>query len=233
MTRSPVDRFDPEAIRHWPEPLRRHLGYALEPGTALNTSLTLSMHGDIRIGRWLRFTARQSLTPDRFRWAARARLGPLTISGYDQYRDGSGAMCWHLLGRIPVLRAGGPDVTRSARGRLVAEAAVLLPAAYDRMAWTPSGPDSVVGERSVDGHSETVEVHVAGDGRVERIAMQRWGNPDGRPYGRYPFEVRFRGSYRVGGVRLPRHMVAAWPRDPGRAGSGDFFRAEIDAATLS
>jgi hypothetical protein len=45
-------------------------------------------------------------------------------------------MRWRLLGLIPVITAAGPDVTRSARGRLAGEIA-LLPTAFDSAACFP------------------------------------------------------------------------------------------------
>jgi hypothetical protein len=46
-----------------PEPARRHLTQAITPGTPLATSARLRMRGQIKIGRWLPFRARQVLDP--------------------------------------------------------------------------------------------------------------------------------------------------------------------------
>lgn len=85
--------------------------------------LELQMRGEIRVGGWRRFTARQVLTPGvGFVWAATARFFGLPVSGYDRYRAGTGEMRWRLARVLPVLTATGADVTRSAAGRLAAEA---------------------------------------------------------------------------------------------------------------
>ena len=55
------------------------------------------MHGEIRLGRRRQFIARQVLSTDGFVWAARTRLGGLTVSGFDPYARGSGECdgdCW-------------------------------------------------------------------------------------------------------------------------------------------
>jgi hypothetical protein len=45
----------------------------------------------------------------------------LSIRGFDSYTNGTGEMRWRLLGHIPFIKALGPDVTRSAIGRLASE----------------------------------------------------------------------------------------------------------------
>jgi hypothetical protein len=59
------------------------------------------------------------LTPGSgFEWTARAGG---VLSGFDRYADGRVEMRWKLFGLLPVMRAAGPDVTRSAAGRAAAE----------------------------------------------------------------------------------------------------------------
>jgi hypothetical protein len=66
-------RFDPAELAELAAPVRRHLAQAIAPGTALATSARLTMRGQIKVGRWLPFRARQVLDPHRgFVWTARA-----------------------------------------------------------------------------------------------------------------------------------------------------------------
>src|SRR5438067_4432369 len=110
-----AETFDPAAITGLPEPARRWLGHAIAPGTPLCSSVELTMHGQIRLGRWRPFTARQVLAPpDGYLWAARVRLAGLPVTGYDRLGPGAGEMRWRLLGLLPVLNESGSDVTRSA-----------------------------------------------------------------------------------------------------------------------
>jgi len=48
----------------------------------------------------------------------------------------TGEMPWRLLRLIPVMTAVGPDITRSACGRLAGEIA-LIPTAFRHATWTP------------------------------------------------------------------------------------------------
>jgi hypothetical protein len=79
-------------------------------------------HGEIKVGRWLRYEAEWALAPpDGFIWAATTHLGRVFIRGFDRYTGGSGQRRWRLFGRIPLLSAQGADVARSALGRLLGE----------------------------------------------------------------------------------------------------------------
>ena len=51
-----AETFDPAAIMGLPEPARRWLGHAIAPGTPLWSSVELTMHGQIKLGRWRPFT---------------------------------------------------------------------------------------------------------------------------------------------------------------------------------
>ncbi len=84
------------------------------------------MGGHIKIGRWLPFRARETLTPQHgFLWAARVAA---LIAGSDHYVDGSGRMDWKMVGVVRVMHADGPDVSRSGAQRAAAEA-VWVPTA--------------------------------------------------------------------------------------------------------
>ena len=75
-----AETFDPGAIMGLPEPARQWLGHAIAPGTPLWSSVELTMHGQIKLGRWRPFTARQVLTPpDGVRVEAESRFGGITI----------------------------------------------------------------------------------------------------------------------------------------------------------
>lgn len=114
--------FDPASADVLPTPVARWVRHTIAPGTPLSHTLLLEMDGLIRLGAWRPFTARQVLaTTHGFVWAASARFGPVPVVGYDRWADGQGEMRWRLAGLVPVMRGTGPDVTRSAAGRLAAE----------------------------------------------------------------------------------------------------------------
>jgi hypothetical protein len=106
------------------------------------SSVQLTMRGHIRLGSsWRPFTAQQVLAPSGFIWAATARVAGLPVTGFDRYSFGTGQMRWRLLGLVPVMTASGPDVTRSAAGRLAGEATCWLPTSFTAASWT-AGPQA-------------------------------------------------------------------------------------------
>jgi hypothetical protein len=225
--------FDPSLVAGLPEPARRWLTHALAPGTPLWRTVELSMQGEIRIGAWRPFTARQVLAPPRgFIWAATARLAGLPVTGFDRLSSGSGEMHWRLGGLVPVMSASGPDVTRSAAGRLAGES-TLLPTAFSAATWTPgSAADSAVLTWRIGEEEESAELHVGPDGRLLGAGMDRWGDPGGGPFGRRPFGVTFEAERTFAGVTLGSVLRAGWWWGTDRAAEGEFFRATITDATF-
>ncbi|WP_024286226.1 DUF6544 family protein [Cellulomonas sp. KRMCY2] len=203
--------FDPGAVGALPAPVGRWLRHTIPPGTPVTRGVALSMHGTIRLGAWRSFTARQVLAAGRgFVWSASARFGPVPVTGFDRYVDGAGEMRWRLLGAVPVMSSVGPDVTRSAAGRLAIETMLSPPAAL--------GPS--VGWLTVD------DV-----GRLTGATMLRWGAPLQEPAGLYPFGVFFTGEREVDGVRMADRIEAGWFAGTDRWADGVFFRATLDGAT--
>ncbi|SNS38087.1 hypothetical protein SAMN06893096_103462 [Geodermatophilus pulveris] len=227
------EAFDRSMLADVPEPARRWLTRAVAPGTPLWQSVELSMRGHIRIGAWRPFTARQVLAPPRgFVWAATARILGVPVVGFDRLSSGSGQMRWRLGGLVPVMSATGPDVTRSAAGRLAGEM-VLVPTAFRAATWTP-GPDDdrVVVTWRIDGEDESAELHVGQDGQLPGALMQRWGNPDGAPFGRYPFGVAIDAERTFAGVTIGSSLRAGWWWGTDRQAEGEFFRAQITDAVF-
>ena len=173
------------------------------------------MRGTIRLGAWRRFTARQVITPpDGYIWAATARVAGMPVIGYDRLSSGAGQMRWRLVNLVPLMSAVGADITMSARGRLATEI-VLLPTAFRTFAWARGDDaDTAVGSMQVGaevgGESEEVRLRIRSDGSVKSVETQRWGNPNGGPYGRYPFGATIEAERRFGGVTMPSLFRAAW-----------------------
>ena len=221
---------DTAAFAGLPEPARRWLGHAVPPGTPAWVSAELSMRGEIRLGgAWHPFSARQLITPGiGFVWAARTRVLGLPVAGYDRYGPGGGELRWRLLGLVPVLSAAGPDITRSAAGRLAGEA-VLVPPACPGATWSAgTAPDTAVMTWVLDGEREDALIRVDPDGRLRELSMQRWGDPDGTGYGRHPFGVAFSEEADLAGVRVATVLRAGWAWGTDRQAEGEFFRARIE-----
>lgn len=237
------DRFHPEVTDGLPDSARRFLLRAIEPETPLATSVELAMRGEIRLAPDrdpVPFVARQVLAPpDAFVWRARTTGGLLRIRGYDRYHDGTGEMRWKLWGLIPVMRAAGPDVTRSAAGRLGMEA-ILLPSALapGRVEWEhvargrgESEPvDKSRARYRMQVGEETVEpiLTVDPEGRPLHASAMRWSERAGPGY--EPFDVEMEGELRAGGYTVPSRITAGWSF--GREEEFRFFRATLERATF-
>ncbi|GAA1764794.1 DUF6544 family protein [Kocuria aegyptia] len=220
---------DTAAIAGLPEPARRWLGRAVPPGTPAWAAAELSMRGEIRLGgSWRAFSARQIIAPGiGFVWAARTRVRGLPAAGYDRYGPGGGEMRWRLLGLLPVLSAAGPDVTRSAAGRLAGEG-VTVPTACLGATWSEGpSPDTAVMSWVLDREREDALIRVDPEGRLQELSMQRWGDPGGTGYGRHPFGVALSEEAEVAGVRVATVLRAGWAWGTERQAEGEFFRARI------
>jgi hypothetical protein len=235
MSTTTVARFDPAHLDDVPAPAHRWLARAIAPGTPLHRRVELTMEGEIRLGdRWQPFHAHQTHVPgERFRWSATAGRFPARINGFDRYEYGVGEMRWKLYGVIPVLTATGPDVTRSAAGRLAGES-LLLPTAMvgaPWVTWRSVDDEQAVAEVRIGSETIPVTVHVAPDGRLLRCHQSRWGQVDGKPYGMRTFGVTFDGEWTRHGVSLARRITAGWGWTGDGWEDGPFFRAELlDAA---
>ena len=225
--------FDPTDIGDLPEAARRWLTHAIPAGTPLSRSVQLTMQGRIRIGKWRSFTATQIIKPaDGYIWAAKTHVAGLPVTGYDRYSGGSGHMRWHLLKTIPMVSATGPDVTRSAAGRLASEI-VVAPTAFRAANWTPGDDsDTAVASSHIGHHLQEVKVRVHPDGSLRDVMLQRWGNPAGSPFALYPFGVTVEEEAVLDGVTIPSVIRAGWFWGTDRQDEGEFFRATITDAVF-
>lgn len=204
---------------------QRYLEHVIADGAPLATSVRLDTHGEIRLGsHWCPFDAEQRIHQGgEFVWAATVRLfGLLPIRGADQLLAGEGSMSWKLFGLIPVIKASGPDVTRSARGRLDGELVHWLPSSLlsDNVRFEESG--SVL--RIARGASPTiVEIDLDAQGCPRLARFNRWGNPDGKRYRQETFVVHIEEERSFGGFTVPSRIRAGWTGQ-------EFFRAVIDQA---
>lgn len=223
--------FDEQDVRGLPEPARRHLCAVIDPGASIDQTVFLRMRGRIKVGRWLPFRAHQVLSPHRgFVWSARAAG---LISGWDRYVDGAGAMQWKLGGLIPVVRAEGPDVSRSAAARAAAEAiwapTALLPRCGVR--WTSEAPDSATLHYDLDGLPISVTYRLDEQGHLTALEFGRWGDPDNTgTWGWHRFGGEITNYRRFGDVLLPQAGRVGWHFGTDRWPDGAFFEFAITEA---
>jgi hypothetical protein len=223
--------FDPEAAVSLPPPAARWARHAIETGAPLRRVALLDMHGEIRIGRWQPFTARQLISPSGFVWAARVGRWPLRIRGFDRYSRGTGELRWRLIGLVPVMTATGDDITRSSAGRLAAEQ-MLVPATAldDAVSWEPVDDRRATAHVDVDGTDHRVTIDVDDHGALQSVSQDRWGDPDGGEFAVHPFGATFADERTFDGCTIPTTLYAGWSFGTGSWPDGVFFRATIDDA---
>lgn len=225
--------FEPELVSGLPEPASRYLRHAIEQGAPLANAVRLRMHGEIKLRGWAPFQAEQVIHSERgMIWSATARISGVPIRGADRLIDGEGSMRWLLLGVFPVMTASGPDITRSAAGRLQGEF-VWLPSCLVRpsVTWGAPDPGHAQATIAVAGHTESVTLSVSRDGRLLELCLPRWGNPEGRSFGLYPFGAVFEEEGSFGGYTIPTRFRAGWHYRSDRfEADGEFLRCTIDKA---
>jgi hypothetical protein len=220
----PGEAFDPAMVDDLPPPARRFLRRAIEPDTPLARRVEVAMEGTLLLDPDrppLRMEAIQVLAPpEGFVWSARTSGGMMRIRGFDRFSRGEGEMRWKLFGLIPVMRAHGSDVTRSAAARLVMEGVLLPSFLVPRASVEPEVRWEAVDDRharfrvSLAGEEIVTTVEVDEEGRPLRAWALRWNE------GTYErFEVQLSGEVRSGGYRVPSRVVAGW-----RLGDPDEFR---------
>lgn len=231
-----ADVFDPAMTEDLPAPARRLLVHTLRPGVPLASTVVLDMTGEIRLRRWMPFHARQVLAANEgFVWAPRVGRLPLRISGADTLDRGRGKLNFRLWGLVPVARDSGPDTDRSAAGRLAAETVAWLPQALTpAMGAVWSGIDETRAIVAVPAGDWTVNVTVTvdADGRLREMTVRRWGQPDNRPAGLYPFGGAMDGEHTFDGVTIASLGHVGWWWDTPGQDDGVFFRFRVDRASF-
>ena len=229
--------FTPELLDGLPAPARRWLEHAIAPGTPLRRAAVLHQRGEIKVGRWQRYEADWALAPSEgFVWAATTHLGPLFIRGFDRYTRGSGQTAWRFLGRIPVLSAAGPDIDRSALGRLVGELCFVPAAALSpSVRWEHLDDRRSVACVEAGGRTHRVILTVAESGRLERLDLPRWGNPDGQEFREHTFTAVMGAESGAAeatfdGFTIPVVCRAGWWHCPDRCANEEFIRFALDRA---
>jgi hypothetical protein len=205
--------------------------HAIAPGAPLCTAAEVRIHGEIRLGARQPFTALQRLTPlGGFVWAATARLFRLPIVGFDRYTRDSGQMRWRLLNLAPVMRAEGPDITRSAAGRHAGELLMYLPTAAldEAVYWQTVDENRATAALAVGSKRFNVTITVTPSGALAELVLSRWGNPGGGPFAEHSFGASFRDEITFSGVTVPREVIAGWHYGSDRWPEGQFIRYTID-----
>jgi hypothetical protein len=230
------ERFQPDMVDSLPEPARRYLLHSIRPGTPLAASVRLVLTGSIRLMKDrdpLPMTSEEILAPPRgYIWKARVHQGVMRIRGFDLLADGRGEMRWWLGGLIPIVRASGAGLSRSAIGRLLGEAvflpSVLLPSRGAR--WEAVDDSTARVRVSSQGEEVALTLTIDGEGRLRRVSFTRWNNdPQNGPIGYLPFVSEdFAAERTFDGYTIPTRFRAGWRL--GQEGALAFFFATIAEA---
>lgn len=227
------ESFNPENYGHLPEPVQRYLSHSIAPVTPLAASVRLKMHGEIKLSRWLSFQAEQVIRWDRgMIWKAAVKMAGLPVKGFDRVIGGRGRMKWKFLGLFPIVNEDGPDISRSSKGRMAAEAA-WLPSVFTRPEIKWNTLDSSRSQAEFDMFGEKVEplLTIAPDGRLQSIQLKRWGNPGNGKFRYQNFGGLAEAERTFSGYTIPASLRIGWHFENGRFESeGEFFRVFVDEA---
>lgn len=237
LAAAPVDsreaeRFDPKTLEALPAPAARWLKRVIPTGVLLADTVELSMSGEIKLGpRWFPFTAQQILRSGvGFVWKPVVGRRLVRFTGADLLGPGGARMEFRLLGIIPVVTAEGPDVARSAAGRLAAETVVWLPQATTPQGgarWTAIDDRSATVTLRTDGTDIDITIGVDDDGRLRSVEFQRW-NGSADPPALEPFGGDLTEEFEAAdGVLVSGSGAVGWGYGTPAWGDGEFFRYRI------
>lgn len=227
--------FDPTTLRGLPAPAQRFLGRAVPAGVRLSSTVQLDMEGEIKLGgRWIGFTAEQILRAGvGFVWAPVVGGRFLRFIGADALGPDEARIEFRLWGRIPIVRGSGPDIRRSAQGRLAGETVAWLPQALTPQSgarWTGVDDERAIVTIDAAGADVDVEVAVDGDGQIRWLGLQRWKD-SAKP----PEYASFGGSVDAtfvagNGVRIAGNGAVGWDWHTTGEPDGVFFRYRVRSA---
>lgn len=193
------------------------------------------MEGEIKLGgRWFPFVADQILRAGvGFVWAPTVGSHIIRFTGADVLGPSGARIEFRFHGRIPVVRGSGPDIERSAVGRLAAETVAWLPQALTPQAgatWIGADDRRATVTIAVGGQPIEVNVAIDGDGQLTWLGLQRWKD-SAKP----PEFAAFGGAVRSlhttkDGVAVAGIGIVGWDWDTPEQADGEFFRYRIISA---
>jgi hypothetical protein len=205
-----------------PPPARRLLTAAIPDEAPLSQRVELEMTGRIKLGVWMPFTARQLLVAGRgLVWEPVVGGRIVRFVGADSLGPDGARMQFRFRDRIKVVDASGPDVDRSAAGRLAAETVAWLPQALTPQGgaqWRPR--DHQRATVILEGPYGPIEVDVTvdDDGALTELQLQRW-NSSAKPPRPEPFGGEVTSTFDADGVRIAGTGTVGWgfgtPKDDG------------------
>jgi hypothetical protein len=155
------------------------------------------------------------------------------LVGSDRYMDGEGMMEWKLFGLVPLVHAEGPDIARSSAGRAGAEAVWVPTALLPRFGvrWSAASAHHINASYPINGFEVELQYTLDDDARVQSVALDRWGGPDGKGLHRFVHELTRFSTF--DGVTVPSGGRAGWFDGSEDWSDAEFFRYEITDLELN
>ncbi len=190
------------------------------------------MSGEIKIGRWWPFTATQIIIAGTgFSWLPIIGNRLIRFVGGDVLGPDGANMEFRIHDLIPVVRGGGEDVAKSARGRLAAETVAWLPQALvpeTGARWSPVDRSRATVTLDAAGADIDVTITVDDEGRLTDLVLQRWQG-SAKPPAFLPFGGSFDDEVVTeDGVRIAGTGTVGWQWQTGD--EEPFLRYRIDSA---
>lgn len=214
---------------HLPPPVARYLRRCGVVGQPPVHSLRARMHGRIRSGpraRWMTLVAEQfnTVAPVARLFYFDASMVGLPIQGYHRYVDGSASMDVRALGLVPLVRAEGPDLTRSETVTVLNDLCVLAPAALvsPALAWTAIDDRTARARFTNAGHAVEAELSFGAEGDLIDFRSSDRSRTAGGVAERLPWSTPLRAPRAFGPVRLASEGEGRW-----HAPTGDYAYVEL------
>jgi hypothetical protein len=234
QTESSSERFSKATIADQLEPVQRYFLHAIASGTAIASSVDVTMQGTIRLAPnqdWMPLQAEERLSTQGFVWRTKAGRGIMQMQGADYYTNKIGRMRFSLWGLIPIVTAQNPDVTRSAIGRWIGECfwlpSALLP--QRGVTWRVIDHNTIQASLKADNEPITLTFVIDHQGRLLKSSFLRWGDQtEDKHYAEIPFGGEYSAEQTFNGYTIPSRMSAGWWIGTDRY--FEFFRVTIGYA---
>lgn len=217
-----VRRVDLREVEDLPPPVRRFFRAALQDGAPIVTGATVAHRGSFNMSadparpRWKAFDSHQRVVTRRpgFVWDGRVRMLPgVAVHVHDAYVAGEGLLHPTVAGLFSLteLRDRG-DTAQGELMRFFAEAAwyptALLPS--QGVTWAARDDTSAIATLRDGPHALALTFHFGPDGLVQRVRAEARGRTVGSQVVPTPWEGRWSGYQRRGGMQVPMTGEVAW-----------------------
>ena len=203
-----------------PEPVRRHLRFAIEDGAPATRTVRLEHGGTFRPKpeqSWLPIRGVEyfiAATPG-FVWSASISPAPLVwIDARDRLHHGRGNMLVKLESLFNIADASGAEIDQGASLRWLAEA-VWFPYAFtgDPIRWEPVSGEAARATLVQEGAPVIATIEFDAEGRMAVIRGERYRDVGGGKPVLTPWVGRCGGYREFGRFRAPAHVEVAWVVD--------------------